>query len=136
MKRRSVRHALARPGVESLNFNLVGRRVDVAFNPERITRHRDPRRGGVDRAFRPLAQSRRALSATIITRHGDHHGAAKAWAIASGVVLVIGWIIDGVFADSWSEAIFGRHGEHASHAHHPITRRSRTESPPWPACGR
>ena len=25
-----IRHALARPGVESLNFDLVGRRVDVA----------------------------------------------------------------------------------------------------------
>ncbi len=32
-----IRHALAKPGIESLNFDLVGRRVDVTFNPERIS---------------------------------------------------------------------------------------------------
>ena len=112
-----IRHALARPGVESLNFDLVGRRVDVIFNPETIS----------------AAAILDAVAATGLSAHthkaGDHvgddhharhhHGAAKTWAIASGVVLSIGWIVDGVYADSWSEAIFGRHGEHAGHAHHP-----------------
>jgi cation transport ATPase len=112
-----VRHALARPGVESLNFDLVGRRVDVAFNPERIT----------------AAEILDAVASTGLSAHShkagdlvgddhhahDHRGAAKAWAIASGLVLAIGWVVDGFYADSWSEAIFGRHGEHASHAHHP-----------------
>jgi cation transport ATPase len=112
-----VRHALAKPGVESLNFDLVGRRVDVAFNPGRIT----------------AAEILDAVASTGLSAHShqagdlvgddhhahDHHGAAKAWAIASGVVLSIGWIVDGFYADSWSEAIFGRHGEHADHAHHP-----------------
>jgi cation transport ATPase len=112
-----IRHALARPGVESLNFDLVGRRVDVAFNPGRIS----------------AAEILDAVASTGLAAHShkagdlvgddhhlhDYHGAAKAWAIASGVVLAIGWIIDGIFADSWSEAIFGRHGEHANHAHHP-----------------
>ena len=113
-----IRHALAKPGIESLNFDLVGRRVDVTFNPERIT----------------AAAILEAVAATGLAAHthqagdvvGDdhhthdhHHHVAKYWAIASGVVLSIGWIIDGVYADSWSEALFGRHGEHARHAHHP-----------------
>ena len=82
-----VRHALARPGVESLNFDLVGRRVDVAFNPERIT----------------ATEILDAVASTGLSAHShkagdvvgddhhahDHHGAAKAWAIASGVVLAI-----------------------------------------------
>jgi cation transport ATPase len=112
-----IRHALARPGVESLNFDLVGRRVDVTFNPERIT----------------AAAILDAVAGTGLAAHThqagdlvgddhhahDHHGAATAWAIASGVVLAVGWIVDGIYADSWSEAIFGRHGERAGHAHHP-----------------
>ncbi len=32
-----IRHALAKPGIQSLNFDLVGRRVDVTFDPERIS---------------------------------------------------------------------------------------------------
>ncbi len=113
-----IRHALARPGVKSLNFDLVGRRVDVTFNPERIS----------------AAAILHAVASTGLDAHthkagdlvGDdhhphdhHHGVAKYWAILSGVVLSIGWIVDGTYADSWSEAIFGRHGEHAGHAHHP-----------------
>lgn len=113
-----IRHALARPGVESLNFDLVGRRVDVTFNPDRIT----------------AAAILHAVASTGLAAHthkagdlvGDDHDAhdhdhdvATHWAIASGVVLAIGWIVDGAYADSWGEAIFGRHGEHAFHAHHP-----------------
>ena len=113
-----VRHALARPGVESLNFDLVGRRVDVTFNPERIT----------------AAAILHAVASTGLAAHthqagdqvgDDHHahdhrhGVARYWAIVSGVVLSIGWIVDGAYADSWTEAIFGRHGEDAFHAHHP-----------------
>ncbi len=32
-----IRHALARPGILSIDFDLVGRRVDVGFDPDRIT---------------------------------------------------------------------------------------------------
>jgi len=112
-----IRHALAIPGIESLNFDLVGRRVDVAFNHERIS----------------AAEILDAVASTGLSAHShkagdlvgddhhahDHHGAAQAWAIASGVLLAIGWIVDGFYADSWSEAIFGRHGAHADHVHHP-----------------
>jgi cation transport ATPase len=113
-----IRHALAKPGIDALNFDLVGRRVDVRFNPEKIS------------AAAILA----AVSATGLAAHphhagevvGDdhhhhdhHHDAAKWWAVASGLIFAIGWIIDGVNADSWTEAVFGGHGEHAAHAHHP-----------------
>jgi cation transport ATPase len=113
-----VRRALAKPGIDSLNFDLVGRRVDVTFNPDRIS----------------AAAILEAVIATGLAAHpheagdlvGDDHHAhdrrhdtAKWWAIASGVIVAVAWIIDGVYADSWSEAIFGRHGEHLGHAHHP-----------------
>jgi hypothetical protein len=55
--------------------------------------------------------------------------------VASGVLLRSAGSIDGVYADSWSEAIFGRHGEHLDHAHHPYAA-SPTASRTSPACGR
>ena len=55
-----IRHALARPGIESLNFDLVGRRVDVTFNPGTHLRRRDPRRGRGHRPCRPPAPGRRS----------------------------------------------------------------------------
>ena len=113
-----IRHALARPGIQSLNFDLVGRRVDVVFDPEKI----------------PAAAILEAVAATGLAAHahqagelvGDDHHAhdhqhdnAKWWAVASGVIFAIGWIVDAIYADSWSEAVFGRHGEHIGHGHHP-----------------
>ncbi len=112
-----VRHALARPGVLSLNFDLVGRRVDVTFDPDRIS----------------AAAVLDAVSATGLIAHthaaGDHvgddhahhdhhHDTAKWWAVASGATLLIGWAIDGAYAESWTDAVFGDHGENG-HAHHP-----------------
>ena len=112
-----IRHALARPGVESLNFDLVGRRVDVTFDPDRIS------------AQRILD----AVAATGLAAHpheaGDHvgddhhahdhhHDTAKWWAIASGATFVVAWIIDGAYSESWTEAIFGHAGD-PDHAHHP-----------------
>src|SRR5687767_1665529 len=112
-----VRHALARPGITSLNFDLVGRRVDVTFDPDRISA--------------PVILD--AVVSTGLTAHthaaGDHvgddhahhdhhHYTAKWWAVTSGVPLLIGWMVDGVYADSWTEAVFGNHDE-GDHAHHP-----------------
>jgi cation transport ATPase len=112
-----VRHALARPGILSLNFDLVGRRVDVTFDPDSIS----------------AATILDAVGATGLTAHthaaGDHvgddhahhdhhHETAKWWAVASGVTLLVGWAIDGVYAESWTDAVFGDHGENG-HAHHP-----------------
>ena len=112
-----VRHALDKPGILSLNFDLVGRRVDVTFDADRMS----------NEAI--LA----AVGATGLTAHthaaGDHvgddhahhdhhHHTAKWWALASGATLLIGWAIDGVYAESWTDAVFGNHGENG-HAHHP-----------------
>jgi cation transport ATPase len=114
-----IRHALARPGIDSLNFDLVGRRVDVRFNPETIS----------------PAAILEAVSATGLAAHphhagevvgDDHHGhdhhhdTAKWWAAASGIIFLIGWLIDALNADSWTEAVFGGHGDQFGHAHHPV----------------
>jgi cation transport ATPase len=113
-----IRHALARPGIDSLNFDLVGRRVDVRFTPEKISE----------------AAILAAVAATGLAAHphhagevvGDdhhdhdhHHDTAKWWAVASGGIFAIGWIIDGAYADSWTEAVFGGHGDGITHGHHP-----------------
>ena len=112
-----VRHALVRPGITSLNFDLVGRRVDVTFDPERIS----------------AAAILDAVASTGLTAHthaaGDHvgddhahhdhhHDTAKWWAAASGITLLVGWLIDGIYAESWTDAVFGDHGD-PDHAHHP-----------------
>ena len=112
-----IRQALARPGILSLNFDLVGRRVDVTFDANRIT----------------AAAILDAVASTGLGAHthdaGDHvgddhaqhhhhHDTARWWAAASLLSFVAGWIIDGVNAESWTEALFGAHDEFG-HAHHP-----------------
>jgi cation transport ATPase len=115
-----IRHALAKPGIDSLNFDLVGRRVDVRFDAQVIS----------EQAI--LA----AVTATGLAAHphhagevvgDDHHGhdhhhdQAWWWTMASGAVFAIGWIIDGIYAETWSEAIFGGHGGNAlQHSHNII----------------
>src|SRR5687767_2684082 len=126
-----IRHSLARPGITALNFDLVGRRVDVTFDPDRIS----------------AAAILDAVASTGLTAHthvaGDHvgddhaqhdhhHDTAKWWAAASGVTLLVGWLIDGIYAESWTDAVFGDHGDPGrgphdadfaswggGHAHHP-----------------
>jgi cation transport ATPase len=114
-----IRHSLARPGITALEFDLVGRRVDVTFDPDRIS----------------AAAILDAVASTGLTAHthaaGDHvgddhahhdhhHDTAKWWAAASGATLLIGWLIDGVHAESWTDAVFGDHGDPGGrHAHHP-----------------
>ena len=113
-----VRHSLARPGILSLNFDLVGRRVDVTYDAGRIS----------------AAAILDAVASTGLVAHthaagdqvGDdhahhhhHHDTARWWAIASGAFLGIGWIVDGIYSESWTEAVFGNHGE-SGYAHHPL----------------
>ncbi len=112
-----IRHALAKPGIESLNFDLVGRRVDVTFNPQRISS------AAILAAVAATGLSAHSHDAGDVVHddhhdHDHHHDSAKWWAIASGVVFVVGWIVDGVYAESWTEAVFG-HGEALDHSHHP-----------------
>ena len=113
-----IRRALAVPGIEGLNFDLVGRRVDVQFNPETISEQ------SILDAVAATGLAAHAHAAGDVVGddhhgHHHHHDAAKWWAAASGVVFAIAWIIDGYYADSWTEALFGRHGAHVNHAHHP-----------------
>ena len=112
-----IRHALAKPGIESLNFDLVGRRVDVRFNPQIIST------AAILAAVADTGLSAHSHQAGDVVGddhhdHDHHHDHARWWAVASGVVLLIGWIIDGVYADNWVEAVFGRHDEHLGHSHH------------------
>jgi cation transport ATPase len=110
-----IRRALNRPGIANLNFDLVGRRVDVTYDPSVVA------------ASAILA----AVAGTGLTAHthdagdvvGDdhhhhdhHHDNAKWWAAASLAAFVAGWLIDGVNSDTWSEALFG-HGDDG-HLHH------------------
>ncbi len=112
-----IRHALAKPGIESLSFDLVGRRVDVRFSPERIT---------TEAILAAVAATGLAAHSHQAGDHvGDdhhahdhHHDNARWWALVSGVVFVIGWVIDGAYSDSWTEAIFG-HADDPGHSHHP-----------------
>ena len=113
-----IRHSLARPGILSLNFDLVGRRVDVTYDADRIS---------------PVAILDAVASTGLVAhthaagdqvgddhaQHHHHHDTARWWAAASGVFLAIGWIADGIYAESWTEAVFGNHGE-SGHAHHPL----------------
>ena len=110
-----IRRALNRPGIAALNFDLVGRRVDVTYDPSVV----------------PADAILAAVADTGLTAHthdagdvvGDdhhhhdhHHDTAKWWAAASLAAFVAGWIIDGANSETWSEAMFG-HGEDG-HAHH------------------
>lgn len=115
-----IRHALAKPGVEALNFDLVGRRVDVTFNPRVITA------AAILAAVASTGLAAHSHQAGDVVHddhhaHDHHHDSAKWWAIASGLVFAVGWAIDGAYAESWTEAIFGHaeHAGHAGHSHHP-----------------
>jgi cation transport ATPase len=112
-----IRHALDKPGILSLNFDLVGRRVDVGFDPSKISQH-DILHAVAETGL--AAHSHAAGDVVGDDHHHDHHhDNAKTWTIVSGVLLGIGWLIDGFYADSWTEALFGRHGDHLGHVHHP-----------------
>ena len=112
-----IRQALARPGILALSFDLVGRRVDVRFDPDRIST------GTIVEAVKStglLAHTHEAgdVVGDDHAPHEHHHDTARWWAAASGVALLVGWAIDGAYAEDWTEAVFGNHGE-AGHAHHP-----------------
>ena len=113
-----IRHALAKPGIDSLNFDLVGRRVNVRFDSGKISE------AAILAAVAATGLAAHAHDAGEVVgddhhAHEHHHDSAKWWAVASGIIFLIGWIIDGVNSDSWSEAVFGGHGDSLGHSHHP-----------------
>ena len=112
-----IRQALTRRGILSLNFDLVGRRVDVAFDAAAISPQ------AILDAVAATGLAAHAHDAGDVVgddhhQHDHHHDQARWWTAASGVILMVGWIIDGIYAESWTEAIFGGH-EQGGHAHHP-----------------
>lgn len=109
-----IRHALNRPGVAALNFDLVGRRVDVTYDPSIV-----PAPAILEAvAGTGLVAHTHDAHDVVGDDHHDHHqhDAAKWWAAASLAAFAVGWIIDGLSAETWSEALFG-HGTEAGHAH-------------------
>ncbi len=113
-----IRHALARPGILSLNFDLVGRKIDVTFDPDRISTA-----AILDAvAATGLAAHAHAAGDHVgddHSHHDHHHATAKWWAAASGAVFLVGWIIDGLHAETWAEAVFGHHHGEGGHGHDP-----------------
>jgi cation transport ATPase len=104
-----VRHVLAVPGILDLNFDLVGRRVDVSYDP----------------AVLPAATivamvARTGLGVHSHERgehvHDDHHahahishghGRVHWWVAASALLMMAGWAADAWQAESGVEAVFG-----------------------------
>jgi cation transport ATPase len=118
-----VRHVLAVPGILDLNFDLVGRRVDVSYDPARL---------------RPEAIVSMVAGTGLGVHthergehvHDDHHahghrhahhGRARWWAVASGVLMAAGWAVDAWHADTLIEAIVGHNPvESGAESHAPL----------------
>ena len=112
-----IRHALNLPGIDELSFDLVGRRVDVSYQEGAITPV------AILEAVAGTGLVAHTHSSTELVRddhdhHDHHHDTARWWAVASGVALGIGWLIDGWQSDTWTEALFGARSEFGDQAHH------------------
>lgn len=105
-----LRHALALPGIQHLNFDLVGRRVDVMYDAATIA----PARILAAVAGTGLAAHTHTPGEVVGDDHRapDHRDAARWWAAASGGAMLAGWIVDGWHAQSWTEAIVGGGANH------------------------
>ncbi len=111
-----VRRALeAVPGVVQLGFDLVHSRVDLAIDP------------ALTSAAQVMAAiSRTGLEVELAPGPGSPPAAAAAPAhyldvVVSGGLWLVGWLLDGLAADSWREAFFGHAGSDVlAHAHAPL----------------
>jgi cation transport ATPase len=115
-----VRHVLAVPGVLELNFDLVGRRVDVSYDPARL--QPDTIVGLVGTTG--LGVHTHARGEQVHDDHADHghahahHSHGGIWIALSGAAMLAGWVLEAWSAESWVEAVFG-YGAGHSHAHDP-----------------
>jgi Zn2+/Cd2+-exporting ATPase len=113
-----VRRALADDaGVEHLDFDLIGGRVEVVFNPEATTAgailaaiERTGLRASA--AADPLARQRVPAPPGAAAPRSDHARGAPRLLLLSGALFLVGWGIDAWHADGWIDAILG-------HAHVP-----------------
>jgi cation transport ATPase len=115
-----VRHVLAVPGVLDLNFDLVGRRVDVSYDPARL-------QPGTIVALvgrTGLGVHTHARGEHVHDDHADHddahahHSHGGIWIALSGAAMLAGWVLEAWSAESWTEALFG-HGAGHNHANDP-----------------
>lgn len=113
-----IRHVLAVPGVIELEFDLVGRRVDVAYNPAVISPESIVALAtGTGLGVHTHVRGEAVHDDAHAHGHTHDHRHGTTWAIASGVAMMIGWSIDAWFAESWIEALVGHeHGE-PGHSH-------------------
>jgi cation transport ATPase len=115
-----VRHVLAVPGVLGLNFDLVGRRVDVSYDPARL--QPDAIVALVGRTG--LGVHTHARGEPVHDDHAEHgharppHAHGTTWIVLSGAAMLAGWGLEAWSAESWTEALFG-HGAGHNHAHDP-----------------
>ena len=111
-----VRRALeADPGVVQMGFDLVHSRVDLAIDPARTSAARVIEaiaRTGLVVALAPAPGAPRATPVTP-SHYLD--------VVLSGGLWLVGWLFDGLAADSWREAFFGNGGGDAiAPAHAPL----------------
>ena len=117
-----VRHVLAVPGILDLKFDLVGRRVEVSYDPSVLP---------AATIVSMVAQT--GLGVHSHERgehvHDDHHAHTHAshshdrvqwWVAASGLLMLAGWVADAWYAASWVEAVFGHHHTAAGADAHPL----------------
>ncbi len=114
-----VRHVLAVPGVLDLGFDLVGRRVDVTFDPALISAESIvalAARTGL--GVHTHARGEHVHDDAHAHGHVHDHRRGTWWAAASGLAMLAGWAIDASTADSWVEAIVGHDHTEQGHSHH------------------
>lgn len=113
-----VRHVLAVPGVIDLEFDLVGRRVDVAYDPSIIAPATIVGLAvGTGLGVHTHERGEAVHDDARAHGHEHDHRHGTRWAIASGVAMLIGWAIDIWSAESWLEALAGHGHTETAHAH-------------------
>jgi len=108
-----IRRALGTvPGVSRLEFDLVTGHVDVLFDPNTTsiaTILSATRRTGLHAHLPQVADAVHDHPHEHAHEH-DHH--STGWTLTSGVLMVAGWIVDGVQADHWMDAFVGHGHQH------------------------
>jgi cation transport ATPase len=114
-----VRHVLDVKGVLDLDFDLVGRRVEVSYDPALIS---------TDAIVAAVAGTGLGVHSHERGEHveDDHethghtrllHESATWWAAASGLLILVGWSLDAWHAETWTEALVGHDPAEASELH-------------------
>lgn len=110
-----VRRALeADPGVVHMAFDLVHSRVDLAIDPAQTSEARVREaiiRTGL--AVEAAGGTAAPAAAPSFTAYAD--------VVLSGALWLVGWLLDGLAAESWREAFFGHAGADVlAHTHAPL----------------